>query len=177
MRNDIVLIDRDGTINKKIKKKKYITSIKQIKLNTSLINILKKFKNIKYICITNQACVSKKLISKKKLDLINSFIKTKLKAKNINIIKFYVSCANTNSNHFNRKPNPGLFKKASKEYNFKLKNTFYIGDDERDIIASQNAKTKCFFLGRKEVSKNYRHTVLKNNLSYYLKKKNHNEIL
>ena len=42
-KNNIVLIDRDGTLNSKIPGIKYITSIHQIKLNLKLLKKLKKF--------------------------------------------------------------------------------------------------------------------------------------
>ena len=173
-RNNIVLIDRDGTLNKKISKAKYITSTRQIKLNYKLIKKLKNFSNIDYICITNQACVAKKLISKTKLNQINFFLKNKLKQFNVNITEFYISYSNNNRNNYYRKPNPGLFFKASQEKNFNLKDTFYIGDDERDIAASQNAKTKCFYFGDKAKIdiKKYKQTLLNKKLEYYLKLKN-----
>ena len=63
--NKIILIDRDGTLNNKVKGKRYITDKKEISLNLKLINILKKFKKIKYICITNQAGVATGELSKK----------------------------------------------------------------------------------------------------------------
>ena len=69
-RNNIVLIDRDGTLNSKILGIKYITSIHQIKLNLKLLKKLKKFPNIDYICITNQAGVAKKLVTKTKINQI-----------------------------------------------------------------------------------------------------------
>ena len=173
-RNNIVLIDRDGTLNSKIPGIKYITSIHQIKLNLKLLKKLKKFPNIDYICITNQAGVAKKLVTKTKINQINMFLKKKLKLFKINIIKFYVSYSNNNRNNYNRKPNPGLFFKGSREYGFNLKKTFYIGDDERDIIASKNAKTKCYYLGNKVKNQNkiYRKTLLNRKLEYYLKLKN-----
>ena len=42
-----------------------------------------------------------------------------------------------------------MFLDAAKKYKFLLDQTIYIGDDLRDIIASYNASTDCYFLGKK----------------------------
>ena len=174
LNKNIVLVDRDGTLIKKINNKKYITKKKDVKINYSLINSLKKFHNIKLICITNQSCIAKKIITRKKVNQINYYIKELLEKEKINIIKFYVSAADSNSKNFYRKPRPGFFFKAAKEFNFSLEKTFYIGDDERDIIACANAKTKCFFIGSPQIKKKWglKKILLKGRIDKFLKKKN-----
>ncbi len=141
-------------------------------LNNKLINIIKKFKKIKYICITNQAGVATKEITKYNLKKINNKIKKLLKEKGIKIKEFFVSTDHYESKSFNRKPNPGLFLKASEKYQFLLDKTIYIGDDYRDIIASYNASTECFFLGKNKPNFRQNKSIIKTSLSKYLKTKN-----
>ena len=168
-KKNLVLIDRDGTLNKKIHNKRYITNVNEIELNMSIINILKKFKNLKFLCITNQAGVSTKDLTKFELIKINSKLKDMLRKNGIKILKYFISTDHYLSNSFNRKPNPGLFLEASKKYKFLLDQTIYIGDDKRDISASYNASTKCFFLGKKNNKLKNSNFVLKGSLSENLK--------
>ncbi len=172
LNKNIVLIDRDGTLNKKLPGKRYLTNASEISLNFRLVNIIKKFKNIEYICITNQAGVATKDLSQKNLLKINTKLKKMLKRKGIKIKKYYVNTDHFKSNSFERKPNPGLFLKASERYKFLLDKTIYIGDDKRDIIASYNASTKCFFLGEKKPKIKENKCIIKNSLYEYLKTKN-----
>ena len=45
-----------------------------------------------------------------------------------------------------RKPKPGLFIKASKEFNISMRKSFSVGDNERDLIASKLAGIEKTFL-------------------------------
>ena len=149
-KKNIILIDRDGVLNKKNPNFFYVRNLNELKFNYKVINVLKKFPKLKYICITNQAGISTKEIKPNNLIKINNYIKNKLKSENINILDFYVSEHHYQSNHFDRKPNPGNFLKAANKYKLLLDKTFYIGDDPRDVLASYNANTKCVYLGDKK---------------------------
>ena len=110
----------------------------------------------------------------KNLEKINFKIKDYLKKKKIFIKQFFVSHHHFKSNSFFRKPNPGLFYKASKKYKFILDKTFYIGDDKRDIEAAYNANTFLFYVGKDELTleekKKYNLIILNNTI-----KKTYNE--
>ena len=66
----------------------------------------------------------------------------------VDIVDFYISPDHYLSNSFYRKPNPGLFLKASKDYKFLLDKTLYIGDDKRDVQAAYNANTYIYYVGK-----------------------------
>ena len=104
------------------------------------------------MCISNQAGISTKDLTKPELNKINKKIVQELKKFNINLKEFFICEDHFNSNSFNRKPNHGLFLKAAKKYKIILDRTFYIGDDLRDIEASYRAKTKCMYIGRDKIS-------------------------
>jgi histidinol-phosphate phosphatase family protein len=148
----IILLDRDGIINNKNKKHRYVRNLDELKINKSF---LRKYKNIlkkKIICITNQAGVFTGDVKEKDLTKINNKIINYYKMNKIKILEFFISKHHFNSNHYDRKPNPGLFIKASKKYKFILDRTVYIGDDVRDIEASYRAYCKCIYLGKKKLS-------------------------
>ena len=168
----IILIDRDGTLNKKVKGKRYITDEKEITLNLKLINILKKYKKIKYICITNQAGVATGDLTKNKLNKINSKLNELLKKKQIFLKKIFTCEEHFLSNSFQRKPNPGMFLEAAKKFKFLLDQTIYIGDDKRDVVASYNASTGCYFLGKKLSNTVENNNLIKIPIEKYIKIKN-----
>ena len=158
-KNKYILIDRDGVINKKNPNFFYVRNLNELNFNWSLIEKLNKISNninVKYICITNQAGISTKQVTKNNLRLINDKIKNTLSKYGINIVEFFISAHHFNSNNFQRKPNPGLFLEASNKYNFILDQTFYIGDDVRDIIASYNSNTFCYFYNTNGSTKLYK---------------------
>lgn len=158
-----ILIDRDGVINKKNPNFFYVRNIKELFFNEKIISVLQKFPKFKFICITNQAGIATGEVLKKNLNKINLKIKNYLKKKSINLIKFYVSEDHYNSNSFFRKPNPGNFIKAAKEYKILLDKTFYIGDDLRDVEAAYRANTKCFYIGdKKKINKKFNNIIAGN---------------
>ena len=149
LKKNIILIDRDGVLNLKNEKSRYVRNLGELKMNEKIISILKKFPNMKYICITNQAGIRTKEVKMNELNKINNHIKNYLRRKKINIVEFFISTAHFKSNNFYRKPNPGNFLKAAEKYKLILDKTFYIGDDPRDVLASYNSNTQCVYLGKK----------------------------
>ena len=149
----IILIDRDGVLNKKNTKHRYVRNLDELEINYKFLNTYKNILNkSSLICITNQAGISTgdlKLINLKK---INLEIYKECKKKNIELIDFFISNHHFKSNNFDRKPNHGLFLKAALKHKFILDKTFYIGDDIRDIEAAYNAKTKCFYIGSQKLN-------------------------
>lgn len=177
LKKNIVLIDRDGVLNLKNKESRYVRNLDELRINKKIISVLKKFPNVKYICISNQAGINTKEIKKKNLIKINRYIKNYLRKNRIKLIDFFISTAHFNSDDFSRKPNPGNFLKAASKYKLILDKTFYIGDDPRDVLASYNANTKCVYIGKKKYLKKIMKPDIKNiiinNLSnaLYLKNK------
>ena len=126
-----------------------------------------KLRKNKLICITNQAGISTGDLSVKNLNKINKKIKLECKKKfKIYIKDFFVSPQHYNSNHFDRKPNPGLFIKSSIKHKFILDRTCYIGDDIRDIESAYRANTQCYYVGNYKLNsiqkKKYANILLKN---------------
>ena len=147
--NNTLITDRDGVLNIS-PKNRYLTDARDLRINEILCSKLPKYSNL--ICITNQAGLSTKDLTMKNLEKINFKIKDYLKKKKIFIKQFFVSHHHFKSNSFFRKPNPGLFYRASKKYKFILDKTFYIGDDKRDIEAAYNANTHIIYIGKKKLT-------------------------
>jgi histidinol-phosphate phosphatase family protein len=164
-KSNYALIDRDGVLNQKNKNHFYVRNLQELKINYKFIKKLKKIiKNRELLCISNQAGIATGDLSYLNLEKINNKIKYELKKYRINLKDFFISPHHYSSDHFNRKPNHGLFLKAAKKYNIILDKTYYIGDDNRDIEASYNAKTKCLYIGNEKLSvnlrKKYKYTLI-----------------
>ena len=178
-KKNIILIDRDGVLNLKNKKHRYVRDLKELKMNKKIIKILEKYPTMKYICISNQAGIATKELKKENLDKINKSIRNYLKRKKIRLIDYFISTDHFKSRSFFRKPNPGLFLAAAEKYKLLLDKTFYIGDDPRDIIASYNCNSKCVYVGEKKElkfgSKSSINNSILNNLSKSIKNKYYSE--
>ena len=96
-------------------------------------------------------------------------MKKKLDKLGINILSSYYCVHHWNKNCECRKPNPGLFFKASEEWNLRLDKTLYIGDDKRDCIASFNSNCKSVFIGKnndvKNINKKYKPLYVSTNIN------------
>lgn len=178
-RSNYILIDRDGVLNKRPPVGKYVAKVQKLRMLDRFVNKLKYgVKNLKFICISNQAGIATGELKNIDLNKINNKIKQYFKSK-INIVDFFVSKDHFNSNSFYRKPNPGLFFEAAKKYKFILDKTIYIGDDKRDVEAAYNANTYIKYIGKeiftKLENKKYRNILIKSDINNFIKKKLKNE--
>lgn len=137
----IILIDRDGVINFKAKKARYINFWSEFFFIPRVYKSLKKLSKAgyKFIIISNQAGIGRGETKLNQLKKIHKNMITKLKTDNINILKIYYCPHNWNENCNCRKPKPGMLLKASEEYYLRLENTVFVGDDIRDLMAAKNA--------------------------------------
>mgnify|MGYP006140084691 CR=1 FL=1 len=140
----IILLDRDGVINYKAPKGRYINKWSDFRFIKKTLNLLLKLSNngYKFIVITNQAGVGRKITLKKDLRIIHQNMVKVLLKKGIKILRVYTCPHHWEDNCDCRKPKPALFYKASKRFNFRLDKTVFIGDDDRDMIAAKNAECK-----------------------------------
>ena len=145
----IIFIDRDGVINFKAKKGEYITSWKNFEVIPDTIEVMKELSSegFQFIIITNQAGIARNKMDYNDLNNIHNNLLKFLKKHEINIIKIYTCPHHWNDNCNCRKPKPGMFYSASKEFNIRLDKTIFIGDDIRDCEAAYNAGLKSVFLG------------------------------
>ncbi|MBF0430815.1 MAG: HAD-IIIA family hydrolase [Fibrobacteria bacterium] len=145
----IILLDRDGVINKKASKATYIAQWKSFEFIPENIEGLRQIAKAGYqfIVISNQAGIERGMLSWEIVDHINNNMRQALKSQGISVIAVYTCPHHWDTGCFCRKPNPGLFIQAAKEYLFRLDKTVYIGDDIRDCQAAYNAGCKSVYLG------------------------------
>jgi len=128
----IVFLDRDGVINKFPGRFNYVTSFEGFKfLPNAKESIARLFQaGYKIFILSNQACISKKLISQKELDKITHYMLNEIESAGGRIEKV-LYCTHTNEENCNcRKPKTGLIHEAVDSLS-DIK--FLVGDSIRDI--------------------------------------------
>ena len=149
MEKKIIFIDRDGVINHKASKGKYITNWKDFKIISDTFDVMKTLseKGFKFIIITNQAGIARNKIEPNELSRIHRNLINECQKSEIEILKIYVCPHHWDDDCDCRKPKPGMFYSASKKFDIRLDKTLFIGDDLRDCEAAYNAGTKSLFIG------------------------------
>ena len=145
----IILIDRDGIINKKAQKGEYISSwskFEWVSDTRAAMKLLAK-KGFKFIVVTNQAGIARRMVNLDELDKIHSKMKKELLNDGIEILDIYICPHHWNEDCDCRKPSPGMLHKASRDWLLRLDKTLFIGDDYRDCQASYNAGCKSILVG------------------------------
>jgi histidinol phosphatase-like enzyme len=64
------------------------------------------------------------------------------------IERFYFCPHSPDAGCFCRKPKIGMFLEAQKDFGIDLKNTFYVGDKQTDVLAARGAGCKSILLGK-----------------------------
>jgi len=136
----VIFLDRDETINVD---SGYINSPKNIKLKKNTIEGLSLLKDFgyKFIVVSNQSGIGRKIISKKQLKKVNSKIFSLLNKGHIKIKDTFI-CPHLPEDNCNcRKPKNGLILQAIKKYKRKnpinLEKSYIIGDRIRDISCAE----------------------------------------
>lgn len=145
----IVLLDRDGVINKKPPIAQYVTKWKEfifLPKAKEALKILQK-KGYEIYIVSNQAGIDRGIVTKKQVESINNELYKELASFGVSIKDIFICPHGWNSECSCRKPKPGLFFQAAAKYYFNLYDSFCIGDDERDIIAGKSAGCKTIFIG------------------------------
>ena len=156
----IAFLDRDGVINKSIKKKKYIGEKKYFKLTAGLIKSIKYLKSLNYkiVVVTNQSGVARGFFKINDVYKLHKYFRELLIKKNTNIDKI-IFCPfhkdglikKYKKNSELRKPKIGMFNIVNKKWKVDKKKSFIIGDQLTDIQFAKNAKIKGFLFKEKNL--------------------------
>ncbi len=140
----IVFLDRDGVVNRNPVYKDYVKKPSEFTFipgSVKAIGMLNKA-GFKVIIISNQTGVGKGLYSRDDLRRVTSKMLKGLKAKKAKLDKICYCVHHPDSGCDCRKPRTGMFKNAVKNTEFDKKNSFFIGDTERDTLAGDNFGVK-----------------------------------
>ena len=132
-----IVLDRDGVIN--VDLFDYVRDPKEFEFEHKSVEALKMLsdKNVKVVVLTNQACVSQKTATEEMINNIHDHMKNELKQVGAEI-ELVLFCPHANEDNCGcRKPKTGLLKKAEDQLGTSLKNCFFIGDKESDLLAAK----------------------------------------
>jgi len=145
----ILLLDRDGVINTKAAQGEYISRWENFEIIQDSWLALKQLSNygFSFVIITNQAGVARGMVDQSHLDIIHSNLMKHALESGINILSIQVCPHHWEDDCECRKPKPGMFYSAAKEFYIRLDKSIYVGDDIRDCEAAFNANCASLFIG------------------------------
>lgn len=148
----ILLIDRDGVINKRPPKGEYIASWSTFSFITENVKGMKQLSEVgfSFIVISNQAGIARGMVSRDAVDDIHHRMRQALENEGVRILNVYVCPHHWDDNCLCRKPRPGLFFQASRDWLLRLDKSYFIGDDPRDCQAAYQAGCGCIYVGSKD---------------------------
>lgn len=151
----VAFLDRDGVINKEVGP---ISKLEQLKFEMGVQWAVRKLNRLNglVIVISNQSQIEKYNVPPEDIIEINTYIVNFFKKYSAIISKIYF-CPEADDNSPMRKPNPGMFEKAIKDFDIENIPKFVIGDKLTDLIAGAKVGAKtCLVLtghGKNELKK------------------------
>jgi histidinol-phosphate phosphatase family protein len=137
----IIIVDRDGIINTKMEKRKYLTSLEMLSYEGGNLEILSKLgkEGYSFIVATNQPGVAIGNVTESFLIGLHQKITNDLRLRGVNILSFYVCKHHWNDLCECRKPKPGMLNQAIKDFKLNRNCLIFIGDEKKDIMAAKAA--------------------------------------
>lgn len=149
MASRAVFLDRDGVLNQAILRdgKPYPPASKaEFVIETEAFSVLNAFKSAGFILcvVTNQPDVVRGATSLATVEGFNALLQAELPM----LDRIYTCYHDDQDGCLCRKPLPGLFFQAQKDFDLDLSHSFMIGDRWRDIEAGERAGCKTLWLNR-----------------------------
>lgn len=144
-----VILDRDGTL---IVDHIYLNDPERIEYLPGVFEALRILRDHGFVfCVaTNQSGVPRGFVDVKNLDEIHRRIEAKFASQGVHILSFHSAPYMTDSDHWFRKPNPGMLFEAAHWHNLDLSRSWMIGDRMTDVEAGHRAGCRSVLLGALE---------------------------
>ena len=145
----VLMIDRDGTINKRAPRGEYIGSWSDFHWDLQTVEAMRQLakKGFRFLVLSNQAGIARGMLKAEMVDEINARMVSELRKQGVDVIDVYVCPHHWDEGCSCRKPNPGMFFKASRSHLLRMDRTVYVGDDPRDSRAAFNAECLSVLIG------------------------------
>lgn len=144
----VVFLDRDGTINRLAPPGKTIDKWDDFEFLPGALEALKKLteKGHEIYLITNQPGIGKGNVTEKQVKEIHEKMIDEIE-KNGGKIRAIYHCPHAKNGECDcRKPKAGMIFQAQRDNNIDLSKALFIGDDERDVEAGQEAGVRTFLI-------------------------------
>lgn len=138
--NKAIFFDRDGTLNID---EGFTYETDRLVFFPDVTAALKLLKNdFKLFIVTNQSGIGQGHYTLEDAERFNEHLLNELENEDIHIEKVYVCPHAPDKGCECRKPKIKFLKEAEKEFDIKLKESYFIGDRERDVETGNNAGAK-----------------------------------
>lgn len=160
-KNRAIFLDRDGVLNKD--RIDYVKNIGELEIFSNIGKCIRQIneRGFLVIVVTNQSAIGRKLITNNDVENIHNYIQKFLKKYNAKIDAFYYCPHHPIDNCDCRKPKSGLLIKAAHDFSIDLKNSWMIGDHDRDIESGTNVGCKSIKVTHKNTLDNIIDDILK----------------
>ena len=140
-RRPTLLVDRDGVLNKKMPRARYVRSWSEWEWLPGAKEALRLLTGNGYrvIVVSNQPGIARGEMTEAALAKIHQQMKTEVRKAGGEISAIYYCNHDWDESCECRKPRPGLLYQAQRDFNLDLTRTYFIGDDERDGVAADAA--------------------------------------
>ena len=145
----ILLVDRDGTINRRPPRGEYVTQWREFHWIDETVESMRQLASVgfSFIVLSNQAGIARGMVSAEAVRSINRQMVEELKVGGVEVLDVYVCPHHWDDGCECRKPAPGMFFRASREHLLRMDRTVYVGDDPRDCLAAYNAECLSIMVG------------------------------
>ncbi|MBO8206810.1 HAD family hydrolase [Prochlorococcus marinus XMU1406] len=140
-----LFLDRDGVINKDYN---YVYKKEDIDFIDGIFDLVREanHKNYYVLVVTNQAGIARGFYKENDFLELSNWMKEQFLINNSRIDYFYYSpyhpiygIGKYKIDSDLRKPKPGMFLNAKKDFKLDIKNSIMIGDNEKDLVAANRA--------------------------------------
>lgn len=146
-KNKALFLDRDGVLNKE--RGTYTFKVEDFEILPSVSSTLKYAQDLGYllIVITNQGGIAREIYSHNDVKKVHHYLADQLSNDDIQLTDiFYSPHHDAVGKSLDRKPNSLMLEKAIAIHNIDPKQSFMIGDSERDIVAAKNVGVPGFLI-------------------------------
>lgn len=156
-----IFFDRDGTL---IVDKHYPNDPDDVEYYNDCFEVLKKMQNQGYLLfiVTNQSGVAQGIIKEQELEAIHKKMDDDFKKQQIKIQEYLSAPYLSSSQHYYRKPNPGMLIEAINAYGIDPKKSWMVGDKLSDVDAGINSGCQSILLSNTSEQETSKHLIAKN---------------
>lgn len=143
-----VFLDRDGVVNEKMPEGQYVTSWKEFRLLPAVADAIGRLNRagLRVILVSNQRGISLGLYTAGDVDLIHAQLLEALESHGAHLDGIFY-CPHDKNECDCRKPLPGLFHQAAREFpDIQPQTSVMIGDSLSDIEFGQRLGMTCIFI-------------------------------
>lgn len=145
----ILLVDRDGTINRKPERARYVSTWGEWQFVPETLVALRRLASVgwSFVVISNQAGVARDIVTEGQVWDLDQRMRAELTREKVNVLESYYCFHHWDDHCSCRKPEPGMFLAAARDFGLRLDRTWYLGDDPRDCSAAWRSGCRCGYIG------------------------------